>query len=304
MIPTTETLDSDLSLMGRRVSTFVELTKPRLVSMILITTSVGFYLASSQSLEWLKFIHTIIGTGLSAAGVLALNQYLERDLDAQMVRTYHRPLPDRRLQPTTALSFGVLLTASGLLYMAFSVNALSALVASAIVVTYLFVYTPLKQKTSLCTVVGAVPGALPPVIGWVAAREMRNIEAWNGAWVLFSILFLWQLPHSLSIACIYRDEYAQAGFRLLPVIDPDGKSTGRQIVSNCLGLLVVALLPTLIGIAGVVYFFAALALSIVFLGFGISLSISRSTAAAKRLLYASLIYLPLLFLAMALDKMS
>ena len=304
MIPTTETLDSDLSLMSRRVSTFVELTKPRLVSMILITTSVGFYLASSQSLEWLKFIHTIIGTGLSAAGVLALNQYLERDLDAQMVRTYHRPLPDRRLQPTTALSFGVLLTASGLLYMAFSVNALSALVASAIVVTYLFVYTPLKQKTSLCTVVGAVPGALPPVIGWVAAREMRNIEAWNGAWVLFSILFLWQLPHSLSIACIYRDEYAQAGFRLLPVIDPDGKSTGRQIVSNCLGLLVVALLPTLIGIAGVVYFFSALALSIVFLGFGISLSISRSTAAAKRLLYASLIYLPLLFLAMALDKMS
>ena len=300
MIPTTETLDSELSLMSRRVSTFVELTKPRLVSMILITTSVGFYLASPQPLEWLKFIHTIIGTGLSAAGVLALNQYLERDLDAQMVRTCHRPLPDRRLQPTTALSFGVLLTASGLIYMAFSVNALSALVTSAIVVTYLFVYTPLKQKTSLCTVVGAVPGALPPVIGWVAARESLNIEAC----VLFSILFLWQLPHSLSIACIYRDEYAQAGFRLLPVIDPDGKSTGRQIVSNCLGLLVVALLPTLIGIAGIVYFFAALALSIVFLGFGISLSISRSTAAAKRLLYASLIYLPLVFLAMALDKMS
>ncbi len=300
MIPTTETLDSDLSLMSRRVSTFVELTKPRLVSMILITTSVGFYLASPQPLEWLKFIHTIIGTGLSAAGVLALNQYLERDLDAQMVRTCRRPLPDRRLQPTTALSFGVLLTASGLIYMAFSVNALSALVTSAIVVTYLFVYTPLKQKTSLCTVVGAVPGALPPVIGWVAARESLNIEAC----VLFSILFLWQLPHSLSIACIYRDEYAQAGFRLLPVIDPDGKSTGRQIVSNCLGLLVVALLPTLIGIAGIVYFFAALALSIVFLGFGISLSISRSTAAAKRLLYASLIYLPLVFLAMALDKMS
>jgi protoheme IX farnesyltransferase len=174
------------------------------------------------------------------------------------------------------------------------------LVTSAIVVTYLFVYTPLKQKTSLCTVVGAVPGALPPVIGWVAARESLNIEAC----VLFSILFLWQLPHSLSIACIYRDEYAQAGFRLLPVIDPDGKSTGRQIVSNCFGLLVVALLPTLIGIAGIVYFFAALALSIVFLGFGISLSISRSTAAAKRLLYASLIYLPLVFLAMALDKMS
>ncbi len=300
MMPITNTLDIGLSQMSRRLSIFVELTKPRLVSMILVTTSAGFYLASPHPLNWLQFIHAVIGTGLSAAGVLALNQYLERDLDAQMVRTCHRPLPDRRLQPTTALSFGVLLTASGLLYMAFAVNALSALVTSAIVVTYLFVYTPLKQKTSLCTVVGAVPGALPPVIGWVAARGTLNIEAC----VLFAILFLWQLPHSLSIAYIYRDEYAKAGFRLLPVIHPDGKSTGRQIVSNCLGLLFAALLPTLIGIAGIVYFFAALALSIGFLGFGISLSISRSTAAAKRLLYASLIYLPLVFLVMALDKMA
>lgn len=299
-MPTTHTLDIDLSQMSRRLSTFVELTKPRLVSMILITTSAGFYLASPLPLNWVQFIHAIVGTGLSAAGVLALNQYLERDLDAQMVRTCHRPLPDRRLQPTTALSFGVLMTASGLLYMAFSVNALSALVTSAIVVTYLFVYTPLKQKTSLCTVVGAVPGALPPVIGWVAARGTLNIETC----VLFAMLFLWQLPHSLSIAYIYRDEYAKAGFRLLPVIHPDGKSTGRQIVSNSLGLLVVALLPTLIGIAGIVYFFAALALSIGFLAFGISLSISRSTVAAKRLLYASLIYLPLVFLVMALDKMA
>ena len=144
------------------------------------------------------------------------------------------------------------------------------------------------------------PGALPPVIGWVAARGTLNIEAW----VLFAILFLWQLPHSLSIAFIYREEYAQAGFRLLPVIHPDGKSTNRQIVINCLGLIVVALLPTLIGIAGIVYFFAALTLSIVFLGFGINLSISRSTVAAKRLLYASLMYLPLVFLIMALDKLT
>ena len=298
MISTTETLGDDLSQISRRVSTLVELTKPRLVSMILITTAAGFYIGSGQPLNWLQLIHTIIGTGLSAAGVLALNQYLERDLDAQMVRTCHRPLPDQRLRPTTALFFGVTLTAGGLLYMAFSVNALSALIISAIVVTYLFVYTPLKQKTSLCTVAGAVPGALPPVIGWVAARGTLNIEAW----VLFAILFLWQLPHSLSIAYIYRDEYAQAGFRLLPVIHPDGKSTNRQIVINCLGLVVVALLPTLLGIAGIVYFFAALALSIIFLGFGINLSISRSTLAAKRLLYVSLIYLPLVFLVMALDK--
>lgn len=294
----TQTLGNDLTYLRRRVSTFVELTKPRLVTMILITTSAGFYLASSGSLDWVRLAETFIGTGLSAAGVLALNQYLERDLDAQMVRTCNRPLPDKRVEPTTALFFGVVLTVGGLAFTALRVNPLSALVISAIVVTYLFIYTPLKKKSPLCTVAGAVPGALPPVIGWVAARGTINIDAW----ALFAILFLWQLPHSLSIACIYRDEYAQAGFRLLPVVHPDGKSTRRQIVSNCLALLVVALLPTLIGIAGIFYFFAALVLSIGFLAFGIKLSISPTTVSAKRLLYASLIYLPLVFLVMALDK--
>ena len=298
MISTTQTLGDDLARLSHRVSTFVELTKPRLVAMILITTSAGFYLASSDSLNWVQLAATFIGTGLSAAGVLALNQYIERDLDARMVRTCNRPLPDRRVEPMTALFFGVSLTVGGLAFTAFRVNPLSALVIAAIVVTYLFVYTPLKQKSPLCTVAGAVPGALPPVIGWVAARGTINIEAWT----LFAILFLWQLPHSLSIACIYRDEYAQAGFRLLPVIHPDGKSTRRQIISNCLALLVVALLPTLIGIAGILYFFAALILSVIFLAFGIKLSISPTTASAKRLLYASLIYLPLVFLMMTLDK--
>ena len=298
MMSTTQTLGNDLAQLSRRVSTFVELTKPRLVAMILITTSAGFYLASSGSLNWVQLVETFVGTGLSAAGVLALNQYLERDLDAQMIRTCNRPLPDKRVQPTTALFFGVLLTVSGLAFMTFCVNPLSALVISAIVVTYLFVYTPLKQKSPLCTIAGAVPGAFPPVIGWVAARGTLNIEAWT----LFAILFLWQLPHSLSIACIYRDEYAQAGFRLLPVIHPDGKSTRWQIVSNCLALLVVALLPTLIGIAGILYFFAALSFSIIFLAFGINFSIAQTTVAARRLLYASLIYLPLVFLVMALDK--
>ena len=167
-------------------------------------------------------------------------------------------------------------------------------------ITYLFVYTPLKQKSSLCTVAGAIPGALPPVVGWVAARGTLDIEAW----VLFAILFLWQLPHSLSIACIYRDDYAQAGFRLLPVIHPDGQSTRRQIVSNCAALLVVGLLPTLIGLTGIIYFFASLILGGVFLGFGINLAISRSMVAAKRLLYASLVYLPMMFLMMALDKIT
>lgn len=297
-MPTTQTLGHDLSEMSRRVSTFVELTKPRLVAMILVTTSAGFYLASSEPLNWLQLLEAFIGTGLSAAGVLALNQYLERDLDARMVRTCNRPLPDRRVEPTTALFFGVLLTVGGLAFTVFCVNPLSALVISAIVVTYLFVYTPLKQKSPLCTVAGAVPGALPPVIGWAAARGAINIEAC----VLFAILFLWQLPHSLSIACIYREEYAQAGFRLLPVVHPDGKSTRRQIVTNCLALLVVALLPRLIGIAGNVYFFVALLLSVGFLAFGIKLSISPTTVSARRLLYASLVYLPLVFIVMAFDK--
>ena len=298
MIQKTETLDSELSRICGRMLAFIELAKLRLVLMVLITTFVGFYLASSHTLDWSKLIHTTVSIGLAAGGVLALNQYLERDLDARMARTRHRPLPDKRLQPTKALIFGVALTIVGLLYLTSVVNVLSGLVVSAIVVSYLFIYTPLKQKSSLCTVAGAIPGALPPVAGWVAARGTLNLEAG----VLFAILFLWQLPHSLSIACLYRDEYAQAGFRLLPVIHPDGASTRRQIVTNSLGLLVVALIPTLIGLAGVVYFFASLLLSSVFLAFGIHFAVARSTAAAKHLLHASLVYLPLTFLMMAFDK--
>jgi protoheme IX farnesyltransferase len=298
MIQKTETLDSELSRIYGRVVAFIELAKLRLVLMVLITTFVGFYLASPDTFDWAKLIHTTISIGLAAGGVLALNQYLEREQDAQMARTRHRPLPDKRLQPAEALIFGVALTIVGLLYLTSVVNILSGLVVSAIVVSYLFIYTPLKQKSSLCTVAGAIPGALPPVAGWVAARGTFNLEAG----VLFAILFLWQLPHSLSIACLYRDEYAQAGFRLLPVIHPDGESTRRQIVSNSLGLLVVALIPTLIGLAGVVYFFASLLLSSVFLAFGIHFAVSRSTAAAKHLLHASLVYLPLTFLMMAFDK--
>ena len=298
MIQKTETLDSELSRIYGRVMAFIELAKLRLVLMVLITTFVGFYLASPDTFDWAKLIHTTISIGLAAGGVLALNQYLEREQDAQMARTQHRPLPDKRLQPAEALIFGVALTIVGLLYLTSVVNILSGLVVSAIVVSYLFIYTPLKQKSSLCTVAGAIPGALPPVAGWVAARGTFNLEAG----VLFAILFLWQLPHSLSIACLYRDEYAQAGFRLLPVIHPDGESTRQQIVSNSLGLLVVALIPTLIGLAGVVYFFASLLLSSVFLAFGIHFAVSRSTAAAKHLLHASLVYLPLTFLMMAFDK--
>ena len=282
-----------------RVADMVELIKPRLVLMILITTAAGFYLGA-QTVDWLRGLHTLIGAGLTAAGVLGLNQYLERDVDAQMKRTQERPLPGGRMRPLTALLVGATLTGSGMLYLTFIVNVLSGFVISLIVVSYLFLYTPLKQKTSLCTLIGAVPGALPPVVGWAAASGSLT----GGAWVLFTILFLWQLPHSLAIAYIYREDYAKAGFRLLPVIHPDGASTRRQIVVNCVALLGIGLLPTLYNIAGSIYFFTALFAGLAFLSSGIYLARTRSVKAARSLLYASLLYLPVVFITMALDKVA
>ena len=286
------------SVFVRRAADFLELVKPRLVVMILITTAAGFYLGAQQRVDWLLCLHTLIGAGLTAAGVLGLNQYLERDVDAQMKRTQERPLPGGRMNPLEALVVGAALTGSGMLYLTFIVNTLSGLVISLIVVSYLFLYTPLKRKTSLCTLIGAVPGALPPVVGWVAARGTLTGEAW----VLFAILFLWQLPHSLAIAYIYREDYAKAGFRLLPVIHPDGASTCRQIVINCVALLGIGLLPALYNIAGSIYFFTALVAGVAFLVFGIYLARTRSVKAARYLLYASLLYLPVVFITMALDK--
>ena len=281
-----------------RAADFIAFVKPRLVLMILITTAAGFYIGSQQAVNWLRCLHTLIGAGLTAAGVLGLNQYLERDIDAQMKRTQARPLPGGRMLPLVALLFGVMLTGGGMLYLTFIVNPLSGLVISLIVASYLFLYTPLKRKTSLCTLIGAVPGALPPVVGWAAARGTVTAEAW----VLFAILFLWQLPHSLAIAYIYRDDYAKAGLRLLPVIHPDGASTRRQIVINCVALLAIGLLPALLSIAGGIYFLIALLSGLAFLAFGIYLGVARSVQAARYLLYASLLYLPIIFITMAVDK--
>jgi len=215
-----------------------------------------------------------------------------------MKRTKSRPLPDGRLLPTDALAFGTLLVTAGLLFLTFQVNALSGLVTAMTVVTYLFMYTPLKQKTALCSIVGAIPGALPPMTGWAAARGDVGVEAW----VLFTILFLWQLPHSLAIAWLYREDYARAGMRLLPVVQPDGRSTGRQIAANCLALFAVGLLPTLLGVAGDVYLAVASVLGAGLLAFGVSLAWTRTPAAARRLLFATLAYLPILLVVMAIDK--
>ncbi len=282
----------------RRTADYLILTKPRVVLMVLVTTAVGFYLGSPRAVDALRLLHTLLGTALAAGGTIALNQFLERDGDALMERTRHRPLPDGRMEAGQVLTFGTGITAGGIGYLAVSVDMLTALVTALTAGSYLFLYTPLKRKTTLCSMPGAVSGALPPVAGWVAACGEFGL----GAWSLFAILFLWQIPHSLAIAWIYRADYARAGIRLLPVIEPNGARTGRQVVNYSLALLIVGLLPTLIGITGPIYFYGALMLGVGLLACGIVLAVSRSVADARRLLYASLVYLPVLLVLMALDK--
>ena len=299
MIPAQEAPIVALRLAGaRRILAYVDLAKPRVVGMIVVTTLVGFYLGSHGPTSVWLLVHTLASTTLAASGTLALNQYLERDLDAMMLRTRSRPLPAGRLAPREALVFGTLVTAAGIVYQTFAVGAVPALVTAATTVSYLFFYTPMKRWTPFCSPVGAVPGALPPVTGWAAAAGRLDV----GAWVLFAILFLWQLPHSLAIARMYRDDYARAGIRLLPVIDPDGGSTGRQIVMTSLALLSVALLPTVVGLSGALYFYTALVLGLMLLAFSIELARTRALADARRLLVASLVYLPTLLALMAFDK--
>ena len=282
----------------RRLADFLILTKPRVVLMVVATAFVGYYVGAPADGDALRLVHTLVGTALAAAGTLALNQFLERDVDARMHRTRHRPLPDGRLQPAEALVFGALTTVSGILYLALAVGWAAALVTAVTSVLYLFAYTPLKRVTPLCMVLGAIPGALPPVTGWVAARGELGV----GAGVLFAILFLWQLPHTLAIARLYRDDYARAGIRVLPVVDPHGASTERQIVLGCLALQAVGLLPTLVGLAGPVYFFGAMTLGAAFVACGMAQAVAPSTVAARRLVLASVVYLPVLFALMALDK--
>ncbi len=284
--------------MIRRMADFIELAKPRVVLMVLITACVGFYVGSTEVPNYLRLLQMLFGTALTAGGTLALNQYLERDTDALMERTRRRPLPDGRLQPREALYFGLAIALAGLGYLAAAVNVLSALVTAFITLSYLVLYTPMKPRSSLCMLVGAVPGALPPVIGWTAARGTFDLTAG----VLFAIMFLWQVPHTLAIARLYCDDYAKAGIQFLPVIEPDGESTNRQIVSHSAALLAVSLLPTLLGVAGPVYFVVAFLTGVGFLTCGIRLVLQSSLQRARQLLLCSLIYLPALLLMMALDR--
>jgi protoheme IX farnesyltransferase len=280
------------------IADLVSLTKPRVVVMVLVTTTVGYYIGLTTPADYARLLHLIVGTLLAASGTLALNQYLEREVDGRMTRTRTRPLPAGRLQPLEALIFAGAATVLGLVYLALTINARAALVTTAIALLYLFAYTPLKVRTALCTLVGAVPGALPPVTGWAAARDDLAL----GAWVLFGIVFLWQLPHTLAIARLYRDDYARAGVRVLPVVDPAGTSTERQILSGSLALVAVSLLPTLIGLAGGVYFAGALVLGAGLVVLGAAQARTPSAVSARRVMLASLLYLPALLALLALDK--
>jgi protoheme IX farnesyltransferase len=297
--PRSEVLVAALPRERSRVAAdLLALTKPRVVVMVLVTTVVGYYVGLTGAPEYGRLVALLVGTLLAAGGTLALNQYWEREVDALMDRTRARPLPDGRLAPLEALLFGAALTAAGLAVLALGVGRLAAAVTAATFVLYVFAYTPLKLRTPLCTLVGAVPGALPPVTGWAAARDDVGV----GAWVLFGIVFLWQLPHTLAIARLYQADYARAGVRLLPVIDAQGRATERQILSGCLALLAVSLLPTLIGLAGGVYFAGALVLGAAFVVTGAQQALAPSGLRARRVLLASLLYLPALLALLAFDK--
>jgi protoheme IX farnesyltransferase len=280
-----------------RAADFISLTKPRLNFLVLLTTVAAYYLGGGAARPVLLLLHTIVGTALVAGGASALNQVWERDTDQLMRRTRQRPLPDARMHPRDAMWFGVVLCAIGIAELAVAVNARTALVALVTMASYVVVYTPLKLKTSLSTIVGAVPGALPAVIGWTAATDALSI----GGWVLFAIVFMWQMPHFLAIAWMYRDDYARAGIPLLPVIQPDGRSTGRQAVLYAAALIPVSFLPTAVGLATVWYLAGAIVLGSVLLVLSLEFSSTRSIAAARRLFFASILYLPLLWIVLLSD---
>ena len=283
-----------------RMSVFTELVKARLTLLVLLTTLVGFYLGASGPVDYGLMFHALSGTALVAAGAAALNQLMEREFDARMRRTEGRPLPAGRITPNAVLVLGTSLSVVGLTWLLFAVNSMAALLGVLTISSYLFLYTPLKRRTVLNTVVGAIPGALPPLMGWTAATGGIAAEGW----ALFAILFFWQLPHFMAIAWLYREDYARAGYRMLSGVDPEGRRTAASAVRNTLALLVISLYPYLLGTAGAVYLAGALALGIGFLAFAIVFARSLTERSARRLFLASILYLPLLLGLLVADKRS
>jgi protoheme IX farnesyltransferase len=280
------------------VAAYVELTKPRITLLVSLTAAAGFCLGSIPGIDYGRLVNLVIGIAVLCSGSSALNQYIERDLDKLMRRTESRPLPSGKLSASRALVFGSSLCVTALLYLALFLGWFTALLGVLTLMSYLFIYTPLKTKTTLSTFLGAFPGAMPPFIGWVAARGQVTVEAW----ILFGIIFLWQFPHFLAIAWMYRDDYARAGIKMLPVVEPDGRVTAQQILSYTLLLLPVSLMPAIVNLTGSIYLVGAILLGLGFLYFSVRAAIAKSPWQARRLLLASVLYLPALFGLMVLNR--
>ena len=286
------------AVLRARLSDYVALTKPRVTTMVLVTTLAGFYMGSARGLDAALLLETLLGTALAAAGASALNQYLERDSDGRMRRTRERPLPGGRMEPQRALLFGGVFAVAGILQLALFVNGLAAALVALTLLTYVLLYTPLKSRSPLCTLVGSLPGALPPLVGSVAAEG--RLTAVGIA--LFAILFVWQLPHALAIACLYRDDYGRGGCLMLPVVAGDNEAAGRIALLYALALVPVTLLPAVWGGAGTVYLLGALVLGALLASAAAPLARIGTSAAARRLLLASVVYLPALLALMAFDR--
>jgi heme o synthase len=298
-MPTTVSSVAATSLDGKGwLSVWSDLFKARLTTLVLLTTAVGYYAGTSGRLDLARLIHTLLGTGLLAAGAAALNQWLERDYDARMLRTQDRPLPSGHLRPQTALAVGWVSVALGLGWLALSVNALTGVIGAGTLLIYLFLYTPLKRVTTLNTLVGAVPGALPPLMGWTAAHGSLGA----GGWSLFAILACWQLPHFLAIAWMYREDYARAGFVMLPVFDPKGCRTAGRAWGHALALVPVSLVPFGLHLAGYAYLVGAVVLGLVFVRTAARFRRQVAHDTARRLFIVSILYLPLLLALMVMDK--
>jgi protoheme IX farnesyltransferase len=280
-----------------RLADYLALTKPRLNGLVVASSAAGYHLGAPDGTPLVAMAQAVAGTALVAGGAAVLNQLYERDTDALMIRTRLRPLPDQRVSGDEARLLGVALALSGIALLAFSANALAALLAAATLVIYVAIYTPLKRRSTIATLVGAVPGALPPLIGWTASHDA---VAAGGA-ALFAIVFLWQIPHFMAIAWLYREDYRRAGFPMLPVVEPDGYRTGRQAAAYAAALVPVSLMPTFAGVAGLTYFWAAFALGAIQLWLALRFASQRTDASARVLFYATITYLPLLWAVMVLD---
>lgn len=283
---------------ARLAGLLLDLTKARLVSLVVVTTAVGFAMAARSGWSSGDLLWTLAGTALAAAGSMALNQRMEAEADGLMERTRRRPLPTGALSPAFASAFGISVGSAGIVLLAWRTNLLTAALGLAVVAIYTLVYTPLKKRSTACTLAGAVCGAIPPMMGWSAATGTLGF----GAWILAGILFLWQIPHFLALAWLYRDDYERGGFRMLPIVDPAGDATALMVVLYSLALLPVGLAATLSGLAGWAYAAGSLALGGALLALGVSLARTRSLPAARRLFYATLAYLPLLLGLMVSDR--